>query len=419
VTLRAVQPGAACVLLLLCAGPALALQEPTAEPAKLSGFEEQTTLGGSGDLSARLVEDDQEKVALITPVLLEPWYAFKGRLNESIGLKLGVNYNTLFMGATSSLTGDDNASGGVLEINGNWTLLGRGGPNTGVFGFRLESRHKYTDLAPNQLGSEIGSLWKPDVLWGTFDFSLSQLWWEQRFMAGKGAVRFGKLVTPAVIYDNFFLRVPPLVFESETMVFSATAYPSNGLGAVAVVFPTDNLYVQGGIHDANGSPTEAGFDTFFDVGEYFVAGEIGWVSSFDRRRQDNYHVTVWHTDERAAKGTPSSWGLTAALQRYFGDRVMPFLRYSYSDGGATPLDHLVTGGLAYRVRGHDGFGVGLSWGSPSEAGLRDQFGIESMYRFYLTQAISVIPGLQVLFQPSRNPDEDVIGVFSLRARLSI
>jgi len=370
-------------------------------------------------MPARLVEDDQEKVALITPVLAEPWFKFKGRVNESVGFQFGVNYNTLFMGASSSLTGNDNASGGVLEINGSWTLLGRGRPNTGVLGFRLESRHKFTDISPNQLGAEIGSLWKPDVLWGTFDFAISQLWWEQRFMGGKGAVRFGKLITPAVIYDNFFLRVPQLAFENETLVFSATPYPSNGLGAVAVVFPTDNLYVQGGIHDANGSPTEAGFDTFFDEREYFVAGEIGWVSSFDRRRQDNYHLTVWHTDERTANGTPSGWGLTAALQRYFSDRIMPFLRYSYSDGGATPMDHLVTGGLAYRVRGHNGFGVGLSWGSPSDSELRSQFGIESMYRFYLAQTVSVIPGLQVLFNPSLNPDEDVIGVLSLRVRLSM
>jgi hypothetical protein len=32
-----------------------------------------------------------------------------------------------------------------------------------------------------------------------------------------------------------------------------------------------------GIHGDNGSPAEAGFDTFFDVREPFVAGEIGWV----------------------------------------------------------------------------------------------------------------------------------------------
>ena len=411
--------GGSFVLILLCAVPALGQQEPSTEPGKLAGFTEQTSIGGSGDMPTLLVEDDEQEAALISPILLEPWFGFKGRVNESIGLKFGVNYNTLFMGASSSLTENDNASGGVLEINANWTLIGRGGPNTGVLGIRFESRHKYTDISPNQLGGEIGSLWKPDVLWATFDFTVSQLWWEQRFMSGKGAVRFGKLVKPSVIYDNFFLRVPQLIFENETMVFSATPYPSNGLGAVAVIFPIDNLYLQGGIHDANGSPTEAGFDTFFDVGEYFVAGEIGWVSSFDRRRKDNYHVTVWHTDERTAKGTPSGWGLTVALQRYFSDRVMPFLRYSYSSGGVTPIDHLVTGGLAYRVRGHHGFGIGLSWGSPSETDLRNQFGIESMYRFYITQTISVIPGLQVLFSPSQNPDENAIGVLSLRVRLSI
>jgi hypothetical protein len=32
-----------------------------------------------------------------------------------------------------------------------------------------------------------------------------------------------------------------------------------------------------GLHGDNGSPAEAGFDTFFDVHEPFVADEIGWV----------------------------------------------------------------------------------------------------------------------------------------------
>ena len=91
-TIRAVQTGAACALLILCAAPALAQQGDPGQPDKLAGFSEQTTLGGSGDLPARLVEDDQEKIALITPVLLEPWFAFKGRVNESTGFKFGVNY---------------------------------------------------------------------------------------------------------------------------------------------------------------------------------------------------------------------------------------------------------------------------------------------------------------------------------------
>jgi hypothetical protein len=55
-----------------------------------------------------------------------------------------------------------------------------------------------------------------------------------------------------------------------------------------------------------------------------------------------------------AAGQDTGWGLTVALQRYFIDRIMPFLRYSYSDGGATPMNHLVTGGIGYRVKGHNG-----------------------------------------------------------------
>ncbi len=371
-------------------------------------------------MPTQMAEDDTEKDALVQVVLLRPWFDFKGRVDDAVGFQFSANYNVLYLGATTSLPGQpDQAAGGVLEINGNWTLVNRRSSDKGVLGFRLETRHKYTDIAPNQLGAAIGSVWKPDVLWGEFDFAVSQLWWEQRFMAGKGAVRFGKLITPAVLYDNFFLRVPQLAFENETLIFSSTAFPSNGLGVVGVVFPIDRLYLQAGLHDANGSPTEAGFDTFFDDAEFFTAVEVGYTPAFDRRRLDNYHVTVWHADARRAAGLPSGWGLTIAFQRYLNERLMPWLRYSYSDGGLTPIDNLVTAGMAFRTQGHNGFGVGLLWGSPSDSSLRNQFGVESLFRVYVAQTLSVIPGLQLIFNPSRNPDKDFVAVFSARARLSI
>jgi porin len=61
---------------------------------------------------------------------------------------------------------------------------------------------------------------------------------------------------------------------------------------------TDNIYVVGGLADANGDATEAGFDTFFDDREYFYHFEVGWTSSQDRIYFDNIHLTGWYADNR-------------------------------------------------------------------------------------------------------------------------
>jgi len=375
-------------------------------------------LGGSADIGTQIRFDAEPKQAWIRRSLLQRWFDWKACVQKRIGLAWQLNYNVLTMHATDSL-GEDEATGGVLELNATWDLVNRHSPNKGTLGFRVESRHKLgTKIAPAALGGELGTLWRPDVLWSERDLSLSQLWWEQRFLNGRGAVRFGKLITPAVIYDNFLLRVPQFAIQNEAFTFSATPFPDNGLGVVAAVFPTERLYVLGGIHDANAFIEESGFDTV-DDGEYFKALELGWTPAFDKRKTDNVHVTLWHVDELEESGRPEGWGGTFSAQRYLCDRWLPFARYSYAANDVVPIEHLAQGGLGYRVRDHDSVALGVSYGTPSDGDLRSQWGLEIYYRAYVTQAISIIPGLQMFWNPSRNPEDDQITLFSLRTRLSL
>ena len=54
-----------------------------------------------------------------------------------------------------------------------------------------------------------------------------------------------------------------------------------------------------------------------------------------------------------------------------------------------------------------------------EAG-RQQFGTELFYSLQLTEHLNISPDIQLTFNPSFNPDKDIVGIFSvLRVRYSI
>ncbi|MCP4903131.1 MAG: carbohydrate porin [bacterium] len=49
---------------------------------------------------------------------------------------------------------------------------------------------------------------------------------------------------------------------------------------------------------------------------------------------------------------------------------------------------------------------------------RDQYTTEFYYRIQVLPSLVVTPDIQLIIDPSSNPDESVIAVFGLRARLA-
>ncbi len=196
------------------------------------------------------------------------------------------------------------------------------------------------------------------------------------------------------------------------------AAPNQGLGAAAGAMLTDNLYLQGGVSDANGQSTQAGFDTFFDDNEYFSYIEAGVTSSQDRIYLDNVHVTFWHTDARVAAGTPDGWGVALSSEKYVCDKWLPFFRFGYSDGDAALMQTSFSTGIGLRRENNDVAGIGFNWGKPADGTLSGQFTSEAFYRFQLTQFLAVTPDVQLIVDPALNPGKDVIALFGLRLRTS-
>jgi porin len=184
------------------------------------------------------------------------------------------------------------------------------------------------------------------------------------------------------------------------------------------VYPTENTYILAGVHDANGAATSFGQ---LDRGELFVAVELGATPNYGEPGAGLYHVTLWHSDARDDANVPSGRGVAMTFEQEVGPdgNVVPFVRYSYADGGVTSVRQTFAVGLGLEEpfgQNADLIGIGFSWGQPSDTALKDQYVLEAFYRVFVTPLTHVTPDIQVIFDPVKNPTEDVLAVGSVRLR---
>lgn len=392
--------------------------EAIAEATRLYQNIEQ--FGGPSSVSGQLAEDNAVNLPEFRYRRLqqrcESWFAFKQRLDESCGLQLSIDESMFYQTATSSL-GETDAASGLVRVYGQWSLLGRRSSNPGQLVFKGENRHRMgTRITPFDLGFEAGSILPTGTFFNEFNYGVTNLFWKQYLCDRDLVFAIGKIdVTDFV--DVYALLNPLMHFIHLGFSTNPTiAVPNQGLGVAAGGMLTDRLYVQGGFADANGQPTQAGFDTFFRDNEYFSYLELGLTTSRDRIYLDNLHATLWHTDARAEAGTPEGWGVAVTAQRFVDEKWLPFFRFGYSDGDAALMQTLVSTGLGLRRANNDVAGIGISFCSPADGTLRDQFASEWFYRFQLTQSLAITPDIQLIANPALDPSQDVLALFGVRLR---
>ena len=402
--------------------PAAVAQEAQAPTARTqSGFEEVPAFGGPGSVGETLMEGD----ALTDPIYrwdgleraLQPWFGFKAGLHEKYALSFGTDYQMLFQTVSESL-GEEDAGGGIFRLYGSWTLAGRESGNPGSLVAKIENRHRFTDIPPQDLGFEAGALSITGTQFSDIDWALTNLYWQHKFLDGRIGFVAGQVDVTDYL-DVYGLINPLTAFQNLSFSTNPTiAAPSQGLGVAAGAFITDNIYGVLGFADANGDPTDPNFDIFDDE-ELFEHIEIGYVSSIDRRYFDNIHFTAWHVDARTAAGVPEDSGLALSASWFFDNEWIPFLRAGWSDGDAALMSRNVAAGLGYLARNRDLIGAGVAWERPGISGLDDQYTAEFFYRLQLFENFALTPDLQIIAEPALNPNEDVIFVFGLRARLTL
>lgn len=416
---------ACCAWLLLgFACPAWAGLSSAGTPAKPAS-EELPQFGGPGSVGGTLNQDQKTEAAMPRhPGPLEAYFAFKEKVQKEYGLAFGFDYNLLFQAASQS-PGSDTAAGGALRMFGQWTILGRESENTGALVYKVENRHRLgANIAPKDLGFEIGYAGLTAVPFSSIGWALTNLYWNQHLLDNRVAFVAG--VLDVTDYMDVYSMVDPwTAFSNLAFTTNPTiAVPNQGLGAALRVTIADNYYVLGGIADANGDPTDPGnsFSSFFGDAEYFTHLEVGWAFSYAKRFSDNIHLTAWHAERRESAQVSSGWGMAFSFSRLFLEKWEPFFRAGYAQDGGSLWERSLSLGLGYYFKASGNLlGVGFNWSRPSEdtlgPGLDDQYTAEVFYRLQLLEILTITPDLQVLVDPALNPDQDVMAVFGVRARI--
>lgn len=359
---------------------------------------------------------------------LKDWYDWKDDLEDRTGLSFGIDYNTAGYAATNSL-GDDISASGVFRLYGRWNFIGRGTNDTGGIVFKFENRHSYTDVSPKDLGFKLGYAGLNNTVFNGQGWRATHLFWRQGFNDGRGITYVGYLdITDYV--DVYALASPWTSFTNlafETGSGTIGNLPDGALGAMIGSFITNNIYIVAGIADANADATDigSGIDTFFNDFETFKTVEFGWTSAEKNEPAlflKNIHVTFWQVDERIESGIPDGWGIAFSVSSIIEDRWLPFIRGGWAEDGDSLYEASLSIGLGYYIENSkDTLGVGLNLSRPNETTfqqkLDDQFTAEMFYNLHLSENLVITPNFQLLVNPALNPNDNVIGLFGIRARM--
>lgn len=365
---------------------------------------------------------DRESNPLYESILLGPISRWRDGVAEKTGFNWSLDYSAFFAGVSDS-PGEDSAGSGMVRFFGFWDLVDRGGKNKGSLNWKVEHRHKYTDIPVSGLGFESGYVGLIGAPFSDQGWRLTNLFWKQYFGGGRGTVVAGFLDATDFV-DVYLLASPWLGFTNFSFSTGSAAMdlPNDAaLGAAAGWMITDKIYVQAGIADANSDPADP-FNNLLEDSDFFKWVEVGFVPSQDRIYFENLHLTFWHIDERA-NGTPDGWGLNASWQRWIHEKWLPFIRGGYTEDSGSLLDRSVSVGVGYQPVPRRGVvGGTLNWGRPNETSfgdVDDQFTTELFWRYQLTKELAVTPTVQYIRSPALNPNTDNLWTFGLRIRLAL
>ena len=365
---------------------------------------------------------DRESNPLYESIMLGPVSKWRDGVAERTGFNWSLDYSA-FAAAVSDSPGEDSAGSGMVRFFGFWDLVDRGGKNKGSLNWKVEHRHKYTDIPVSGLGFESGYVGLIGAPFSDQEWRLTNLFWKQYFGGGRGTVVAGFLDATDFV-DIYLLASPWLGFTNFNFSTGSAAMdlPNDAaVGAAAGGMITDRIYVQAGIADANSDPADP-FNSPLKDGDFFKWVEIGFTPAQEGIYFDNLHLTYWHVDERA-NGTPKGWGLNASWQKWINDTWLPFVRGGYTEDSGSLLQRSVTVGVGYQpvpMRGV--IGAALNWGRPNETSFGaadDQFTAELFWRYQLTKELALTPTVQYINNPALNPDEGSLWAFGLRARLAL
>lgn len=266
--------------------------------------------------------------------------------------------------------------------------------------------------------------------------SLSQIYYEGRYMDEALTIQFGKLDVHSMTDDNAFANDETDQFLSG--IFTRTAgsnfaeldqYYAPGLAAT---YSTEMIDLTGVIANGNNSGFNSVIDRPYSAAQINIKPELG-------RLEGNYRLFYIldgrrYTDVTSGASTDNTaWGIS--FDQAASDNVGVFIRYSAQDDAvqenvvesAWSLGASIQGALW----GRDDDVLGLGYGSinvngntaiTTLAGLAnpdDETHTEIYYKFGISEHFTVTPDIQVITNNSGNALADTVTVYGLRGQINL
>ena len=164
-------------------------------------------MNNPGSVVERLKEDAEREDYLFqfpgATGFLKPWYEAKADLTQSHGFRYGISYTNFYQKASDHFGPEDDAAGFDLDVSASWEFLGRGTDSTTTLGFQFFRRDENlgTEIPPQVLFTQFGSLYSTAAPFGQTDSSIGEFWLQKKFRNVFG-FRAGKIF-PITAYDFF------------------------------------------------------------------------------------------------------------------------------------------------------------------------------------------------------------------------
>jgi len=338
----------------------------------------------------------------------------KKQLSDKFGITFAIE-DTLIYQATSGGVDPNDAMVNTLSFFATWKIFrDPNGKDFAGFGFQAEQRGDLLDDHFTDLRDNLGTLWSPNDSTSNDYVKINQLWWGQKFAEGRFGYQIGKIDPGSIINANRFAGSGNTQFFGQPYATNpARSFSDNGIGLQLRAEPTDLLYFHFLIADSEAVSNHSPFTTLSD--HFLYAGEIGLRPTIPNLGKGNYRFMLYYRDREA--GDELGWALS--FDQNLSDQYGVFLRYGGNDGDLNSIEHLVSAGLSFLKpfdRANDQAGIAASYTHPSDSDLRDEYAAEVYYRLQVAEGLQLSASAQMIVDPSAG-DEDVVGVFGLRARL--
>ncbi len=381
------------------------------------------------------------------PRLTGDWGGLRSQLEDS-GLSFSLNYNVYY---------GNNMHGGQ----------GTGQRGSGSYDFIIDVDLEKMGLIPGgrlfafaqgwqgddrNINGLTGALGDPiDDADGTKVIYVDQLWYEQKFLDEKLALRFGRLDQQTIIDRNAYAQGEDCQFFNAFLDNNNAIIPlAIGTGATLFIKPTDWLGFVVGAADGDAQIFRTGLDTAFHDGADF----FGYF-------QTDLHLT-FHSSQGPLRGTyrfgfvydpgvltevrtdsngketqhqdTGDWGVYLSFdqQLYRESRkddqgLGIFARLGHRDGDYNRINEYWSGGLQYKglVTNRPKDVVGFGYYSVHSSAhyrrnvdsmfLREN-GFELYYRIQVTPWLTITPDVQYIARPGGDRATDDAFVMGLRAR---